>query len=195
MTGRATALRSAIDLVQAPSRVRVAQSGPLPADVPLLLRVAARDEEALSHAEAASGRSRELIHAAAMFFVEQILLDPRSDSYRILGGDPSTPAPDLRRNMALLLRSLHPDIDPQGDSHAAAARIAQAWNNVKTPERRAAYDAHLAEASPRPGRLLARKRSRRRLPAPKRVAVARRPGLLLRALLFLFRRRRATDGA
>jgi hypothetical protein len=192
VTGRATALRSAIDLVQAPSRVRVAQSGPLPDDVLLLLRIAARDEEALARAEATSGRTRELLHAAAMFFVEQILLAPRSDAYRILGADSSTPTPDLRRNMALLLRSLHPDVEPNGDGPTAAWRVAQAWNDVKTPERRAAYDASLTQAPARPSRRVGGKR-RRRLPAP--APRAARPGLLLRALLFLFRRGDAAGGA
>jgi hypothetical protein len=182
-------LQSAIDLMQAPSRVRVARDGPLPEDMLLLLRIAARDEAALAEAEQASGRTRDFLRGAAMFFVEQILLGPRSDSYRTLGGDRTTPPADLRRNMALLLRSLHPDVEPEADGAAAAWRVARAWNDVKTPQRRAAYDETLvAEAAS------TRRRRRRR---PRRVThrLDVRGGLLLRALFFLIGRGGAAGGA
>lgn len=156
----------------------------------MLLRIAARDEAALAEAEQTSGRSRDFLRGAALFFVEQILLGPRSDSYRTLGGDRATPSADLRRNMALLLRSLHPDIEPEADGAAAAWRVARAWNDVKTPQRRAAYDETLAAD----GAPMRRARRRRK---PRRVThrVDTRGGLLLRALLFLIGRGDAAGGA
>ena len=42
--------------------------------------------------------------------------------------------------MALLMRWLHPDVAREGERSVFAARIAAAWNTLKTPERRAAYD-------------------------------------------------------
>lgn len=192
MKARMNALQTAIDLMQAPSRVRVARTRPLPEEIELLLRIAARDAQALGEAERASGRDREFLRAAAMFFIEQILLGPQSDSYRALGGEATTPTAELRRNMALLLRSLHPDLEPQGDNAAAAWRVARAWNDVKTKERRAAYDETLARAGA--GESASRRRMRRR----RRRRVARvdvRRGFLLRALLFLLGRGGAAGGA
>jgi hypothetical protein len=188
---RTTALQSAIDLVQAPSRVRSARSLPLPDDIELLLRIAARDEEALAQAAQASGRTKEFLHAAAIFFIEQILLGPQSDSYRTLGADPGSSAADLRRNMALLLRSLHPDLEPLSDNAAAAWRVARAWNDVKTPRRRALYDESLAcAAAPDPA---PRKTMRGR---PRRFArVDVRQGLWTRVLSFLAGRGGAAGGA
>jgi hypothetical protein len=42
--------------------------------------------------------------------------------------------------MTLLLRLLHPDLDSKGELSVFAARVTRAWNDLKTPERRAAYD-------------------------------------------------------
>ena len=133
-------LNMAIDLMRAPSQVRLVRSAPLPDDVLTLLRIAAEDEEATSQAIEATGRSRETVREAAAFFIEQILLYPEADSYRVLGARPEASNSELRRNMALLLRWLHPDHDPQGERSVFAGRVTRAWNDLKTQERRAAYD-------------------------------------------------------
>ncbi len=135
-----TAIRVAIDLMCIPSRVRIARSGPLPDDVLMLLRIAADDEEAEREATELTGRSRDIVRQAAGFFIEQILLCPSADSYRVLGADPQATGSELRRNMALLLRWLHPDMDRRGERSAFASRVTLAWNDLKTAERRAIYD-------------------------------------------------------
>jgi hypothetical protein len=51
--------------------------------------------------------------------------------------------------MALLMRWMHPDVAPQGDRSdrsVFAPRIAAAWNNLKTAERRSAYDSERQRA-------------------------------------------------
>lgn len=143
MMGEATALKLAIDLLHVPSRVRSMRSAGLPGDVPILLEIAAGDAEAATRASEATGRSRDIIRNAAAFFIEQILLAPDADSYRVLGGNAQTSSSDLRRNMALLLRWLHPDMghNGSGDRSIFANRITLAWEDLKTAERRAAYDA------------------------------------------------------
>src|SRR5262249_32076942 len=77
---------------------------------------------------------------AATFFIEQILFAPDADSYRVLGAEPQASPAELRRNLALLLRWLHPDLDPRGERSVFIGRVTAAWNNLKTPEKRAAYD-------------------------------------------------------
>jgi hypothetical protein len=141
--GEATALKLAVDLLHVPSRVRPIRSAALPRDVLTLLEIAAGDEDATRRASESSGRTPEVVRNAAAFFIEQILLAPGADSYRVLGGTAQTSSSDLRRNMALLLRWLHPDMEHNGtgDRSMFAARITLAWDNLKTAERRAAYDA------------------------------------------------------
>jgi hypothetical protein len=134
------ALQLALDLHHVPWRVRLIREQPLPDGMVSLLNVAAGDAASEEAAAAALGRPREGIHEAATFFIEQILLAPGADSYRVLGAGPAATTSDLRRNMALLMRWLHPDVAPEGERAVFAARIAAAWNTLKTPERRAAYE-------------------------------------------------------
>jgi hypothetical protein len=134
------ALRVAIDLFQVPSRVRRARQAALPDDIPSLLRIAAGEEEAIAAAAQETGRSPELVTAAAQFFVRQILLAPGADCYRVLGCAKSATTGELRRNLALILRGLHPDVPGQVENGLFAQRVTQAWEMLKTVERRRAYD-------------------------------------------------------
>jgi DnaJ-class molecular chaperone len=81
-----------------------------------------------------------VIRKAAAFFIEQILLHADADSYRVLGANPQSTSNELRRNMALLLKWLHPDLDRSAERSVLATRVTLAWDAVKTPERKAAYD-------------------------------------------------------
>jgi len=134
------ALKIAIDLMHVPSQVRLLRAEPLPQGVPTLLRIAAGDVEAARTAALSVDRPIEVVHEAATFFIEQILFAPNADSYRVLGASRQADAATLRRNVALLLRWLHPDLDPRGERSIFAGRVTAAWNDLKTPERRAAYD-------------------------------------------------------
>jgi hypothetical protein len=199
MTGESAALRIALDLVRVPWRVRFLKAERLPQGVPLLLRIAAGDREAEAEAAALSDRSVDAVREAAAFFIEQILLCPEADSYRVLGTSADADSGELRRNMALLTRWLHPDVDRHGERAIFVGRVTKAWNDLKTPERRAAYDErkrrqHAASSVNGDAR-----RVRRRLQDDLRPwSTARRfdatgrerEGLLRRTLLFLFGRAR-----
>ncbi|MGB5084701.1 MAG: DnaJ domain-containing protein [Methylocystis silviterrae] len=137
----ATALRIAIDLMLVPSRVRALKKRDLPDDASLLLHIVAGDGEAMQKAVELTDKSRETVRAAAAFFIEQVLLDPECDSYRVLGANKNATNVELRRNMAFLLRWLHPDVGQDAERAVFVGRVTSAWDNLKTPERRAAYDA------------------------------------------------------
>lgn len=133
------ALKIAIDLLHVPSRVRLYRSEPLPEGVSTLLRIVTDDAEVRA-AAAATDRPPEVVRRAAAFFIEQILFAPDADSYQVLGAGPQASSTELRRNMGLLLRWLHPDLDPRGERSIFIGRVTAAWNDLKTPERRADYD-------------------------------------------------------
>src|SRR5262249_22574886 len=82
----------------------------------------------------------EVVRQAAGFFIEQILFAPDADSYRVLGASPQASSAELRRNIGFLLRWLHPDLDLRGERSIFIGRVTAAWNDLKTPERRADYD-------------------------------------------------------
>lgn len=139
------ALDMALALLRDPASVRRVRKGRLPAGVSFLLEVANGEPPALEAARRRTGYPDPSLEEAAAFFIEQILLDRRADSYRTLGGSASSPHAELRRNMALLMRWLHPDRKTQRNSVAVdrevfAARVSRAWEDLKSDTRRAAYD-------------------------------------------------------
>jgi hypothetical protein len=134
------ALKIAIDLLHVPTQVRLYRSEPLPDDVLTLLRIVAGDTEVERAAANLADRPPEVVRQAAGFFIEQILFAPDADSYRVLGASPQASSAELRRNMGLLLRWLHPDLDSEGERSIFIGRVTAAWNDLKTPERRAAHD-------------------------------------------------------
>lgn len=150
MMDQIAAVRLAIDLLQVPSRVRSARVLPLPEGVPLVLRLASGDDSAADACLEATGRTPEFLRLAATFYIEQVLLAPEADSYRVLGSTPETSAAELRRNMALLLRWLHPDIAAGAERSIFAGRITAAWDDLKTPDRRAEYDRSMRNRAVRP---------------------------------------------
>jgi hypothetical protein len=145
MIERAAAIRIAISIMRTPSRVRQVRWEPLPEGVNLLLRIAAGDRAAEHEAAALTGEPPAVLHDAAIFFIQQILLSPDADCYRVLGAAPGAAGTELRGNMALLLRGMHPDIQ-DGLQSVFAHRVISAWDALKTPERRSAYDATLQKS-------------------------------------------------
>lgn len=145
-----SSVRTAVELFHLPSRARQLRLDPVPQDIARLLQIAAGDEEAIEHARLESENPRDHILEAASFFIEQVLLTDPQDSYRVLGGTSSSSSIELRRNFGLLMRWLHPDGHPHEDQTIYARRVTDAWNDLKTPERRANYDAKLAKAVQKP---------------------------------------------
>jgi DnaJ-class molecular chaperone len=116
------------------------KSAPLPADIEDVLRIAAGDENVIRAIIESSGRSQDVLRQASTFFIEQILFAPEADSYRVLGAKRTAKPQELRRNMALLLRWLHPDAQHGEARSVYVARVTRAWEDIKTSERRRAYD-------------------------------------------------------
>jgi hypothetical protein len=147
---RADAIAAALAMLRDPRLARLAQRGPLPRGMTLLLEVAAGESTGLARAHTMTSRSEATLQKAAGFFIEQVLLNRQSDNYRVLGSSPEATAPELRRHMALLLKWLHPDLfqssgDDKGFNRSAYVNlVTNAWEALKTAGRRASYDASLA---------------------------------------------------
>ena len=182
-----SALKTALATLHMPSSARALRDKPLPSGVPALLRVAAGDAGAIASAEAETGRQGPVLVEAARFYVEQVLWHAGADSYRVLGATADASAVELKRNMALLMTWLHPDMDQKDDRSVFVARVTSAWNDLKTEERRADYARMLGRSvqakSPKSGR------SRRRGPLaqPGRSGGSPRPrsGLMARLIALL----------
>lgn len=138
------AVRAALYLAAIPSRCPQLRDAPLAHGVGVLLRIVADDGDTVEfyakHLEKPPAGLRE----AAAFYIEQVMLAPCADSYRILGTERHAPTAELRRNLVLLCRWLHSNICEDMPRSVFFLRVTQAWNDLKTPERRAAYDALLS---------------------------------------------------
>lgn len=174
---REAALRAALSLFRIPTQARMLRASPLTDGVTLLLKVAVREEEALAEAVALTKRTADDLADASGFFIEQVLLYPDADSYRVLGADPEASTGELRSHMALLMRWLHPDVDPSR-AHLAN-RVLRAWDDVKSLERRQALDLRLGKTQPkyrkRPRITFRRQQLKRPLGARLLSFLARRP--------------------
>lgn len=143
------ALRTALYVTAIPSRCPQLRNEPLSAGVGLLLRIVANERRAIDLYAARMDKPPQELREAAAFYLEQALFAPQADSYRVLGASRHASAAELRRNFVLLCRWLHSDLCEELQRSVFLLRVTQAWNNLKTPERRAAYDALLnAEAAP-----------------------------------------------
>jgi hypothetical protein len=143
---RPLALRVALDLAKAPVLARLAAKQSLPPGMTAVLQIAGGDAAALDAAVAVTGEAPETIRRAAVLFLEAVLFTPTADSYRLLGAERASTQAELRDHMRWLMKWLHPDRERSEWQSALATRISAAWDDLKTPERRQAYD----EAHPAP---------------------------------------------
>lgn len=188
------AIHCALNLFANPSLVRKYQQLQLPPDVHQLLLVAVGHGGGHT-AATISAASQSHLEEAASFFVEQIMLDQQSDSFRVLGCSRDATHEELRRNMALLMRWLHPDMQSARQRSILArevfvTRVTRAWNDLKSEERRIAYQ----RANPAIGRHVRtdplhrnanRVKDHRALAAARSVASPARTSRLLAILIRL----------
>ncbi|MCF6199916.1 MAG: J domain-containing protein [Hyphomicrobiaceae bacterium] len=131
-----------------PMQSRIIKKAPLPEGIVDLLNIASGDDQVIAKMAIATDRSEKFIKQAAIFFIENILLAQGTSSYRVLGTNSKASSRELRRNMALITRFLHPDLDENGDRAIFMTRLTAAWNDLKTPAKREAYDRQHRKAKP-----------------------------------------------
>lgn len=62
------------------------------------------------------------------------------DYYRVLGVDRGAPEADIKKAYRKLVRQHHPDVSKAADAQVRMQEINEAWEVLKDPEKRAAYD-------------------------------------------------------
>jgi len=177
------AMLAAIALLSEPRFVKKARRMELPTGIPDLLRVAAGDPAVTAAMEDRTNCSTRRLRAAALFYVEQVMLAPEADSFRVLGATSAVGTAELRQHMALALRAFHPDLgqtDGQTniDRSVFTNRLTVAWEDLKTDARRTSYlkaQANMAQVSPSKSRRL-----RLKVAAGPNTNGAGRPSLLTR---------------
>ncbi len=137
------ALAVALDLLRTPAMRGVLRSRPLPDDVGELIELAAGEPARVARVAASRGEAPAQVLEAARFYVREILLfaGAGADAYRVLGVAPGASAEQIKLHHRHLQHWLHPDRRGNDWESAFATRINAAWSELRTPERRAAYQA------------------------------------------------------
>ena len=139
---RGDALDWALALARAPGERQVLRQRPLPEGIEPLLQIAAgRQGQLLQDAMARSGEPEADLVEAVRFYLREVLFHSGADAYRLLGLAPDASAEQIKAHHRLLQQWLHPDRHTSDWDAIFAGRVNAAWNALRTPDRRAEYDA------------------------------------------------------
>jgi hypothetical protein len=119
----------ALDLARMPALAQSVEKPPLPTDILEIMRIAAGSPEICQSASQVTGQPPAVLIEAARFYLQQMLLRPDADSYRVLGLPPGASRELARHHMQCLLQWLHPDVNRDWDS-VYARRVLKAWREV-----------------------------------------------------------------
>ncbi|WP_156106857.1 J domain-containing protein, partial [Arenimonas composti] len=142
------ALEQALACHRVPALLAAALARPLPPDMTVLLRIVAGDEALAASSARACGEPVETVVEAASFYIQQLQFLPQADSYRVLGVTPDAADARIKEHYRLLVHWLHPDRNHDGWESAYADRVNRAWQDLRTPARRRAYDAERQHPAP-----------------------------------------------
>ena len=134
------AVLHALVLFRAPRSSRPGLDERLPEGMLSLLRIVAGEDQALALALDTTGETAQTLREAAGFYIQQVMFAPESNNYRVLGVDPDASDDHLREHYRWLARWLHPDRNPDEWETVYADRVNQAWQHLRTSERRRQYD-------------------------------------------------------
>ena len=184
------ALHQAIDAFRAPALYLRLREHKLPEDMLLLLRIAAGDSQAIELGESMSSETASAVKEAAVMFIQHLMFYPGSSSFRVLGVEPSASDAQIKEHYRWLVRWLHPDRNADEWDAVYAERVTLAWQDLRTPDRRLAYEeslAHEAPASewtpPPPAAVAPAPRLRPAAPAPEEFVLSARTVRRLPAMI------------
>ncbi len=99
----------------------------LPADMLVVIRIAAGCSQTSRAAARATGVRSNALKDACAFYLQQILFTPDADCYRVLGVAPHASRKEMREHLRWLLKWLHPDANREEWESVFAERVLKAW--------------------------------------------------------------------
>lgn len=143
---KGSALEWALALLHAPGKRHALRQKPLPTGMDGLLGIAAGAmPDELAEAARTFREPEARIREAAQFYVREVLFFPQADAYRVLGVGADASDASIKAHHRLLQHWLHPDRLHNEDDAIFATRVNVAWNRLRNPQRRQAYDKTLQE--------------------------------------------------
>lgn len=142
------ALEQALALLRTPLLRQSFSARPLPDDTGQLVQMASGSSALVAEAAQRTGETESTVLEAARFYLQEVMFFQAADAYRVLGVARNADYQQIKSNYRLLQRWLHPDRDDGDGMSVHAARVNQAWAELRSPERRSAYDARLSQEQP-----------------------------------------------
>jgi curved DNA-binding protein CbpA len=134
------ALELAMALHQAPIQRFALRDRPLPENMGLALQIASATQPQLEEAATLFSEPQETVLEAVRFYLHQVLFEPGTDAYRVLGLAPDADSKQIRQHYILLQRWLHPDRRGEDWEAVFATKVNWAWQQLRNPKSREAYD-------------------------------------------------------
>ena len=144
------ALRLAVELHGQPMLRHGMRDRALPAGIEELLLVTGGSRGRLSALAQPLRLPADEVLQAARFFVQELLFHADADAYRVLGVAADADDATIKRHYRALQHWLHPDRLANSPESIYSARVNRAWDQLRTAERRNAFDA-AAEAEAKSG--------------------------------------------
>jgi hypothetical protein len=124
------ALQVALDMFRSPALARKVQRQPLPKNVLQVIRIAAGEAIDEKATEQIFGWTEAEVRSAAILFLQQILFDKSSSSYRVLGLTPDAELNALKDHKRALLKWLHPDRNSNRWESVLLQRVVKAADSI-----------------------------------------------------------------
>ncbi|MEO7874903.1 MAG: DnaJ domain-containing protein [Dokdonella sp.] len=134
------ALELALALHQAPIQRFTLRDRPLPENIGEALQLASAMQPRLSETAVRFCESEETIVDAVRFYLQQVLFEPGTDAYRVLGLVPTAELSQIRQHHVWLQRWLHPDRRGEDWEASLATKVNWAWSQLRTDAAREKYD-------------------------------------------------------
>lgn len=144
------ALELALALHRAPIRRFALRDRPLPDDIGEAIRLASAPQPLLGDSAKRLHVPPNALLEAVRFYLQQVLFEPGTDAYRVLGASADAPTGLIRDHYHWLQRWLHPDRRGEDWEALLATRVTWAWGQLRNDNAREAYDAEHRQQRPAP---------------------------------------------
>ncbi len=134
------ALELALALHQAPIQRFSLRDRPLPENIDEALQLASEMQPQLEMTAARFQESEATIVEAVRFYLHQVLFEPGTDAYRILGLTPQADIKQIRQHHIWLQRWLHPDRRGEDWEAVFTTKVNWAWQQLRNETSRGEYN-------------------------------------------------------
>jgi hypothetical protein len=126
------AIDVALNIYRRPNLVRTERRKALPDNTLALIRIASGGEIAPEYLTTERAKSEAEAREASIFYIQQVLLSPKSDEYRQLGLTHQATSQQISEHKRYMLKWLHPDRNPNKWESALFQRVANAAAKLET---------------------------------------------------------------